>query len=65
MKDTIIEKANHGNNSARGDAMNHEQIIMLIINERLYKMGAITKEEMDKISIEIKNENAIEIAVAN
>lgn len=34
--------------------LNQEQIILLIINERLYNIGQITKEEKDKISISIE-----------
>lgn len=37
--------------------MDYEQILLLIINMRLYNSGAITKEQMDKISQNIKSEN--------
>lgn len=36
--------------------MNLRQIILVIINEKLYKMGEIDKETKDKITLEIQKE---------
>lgn len=40
--------------------MSMEQIVLLIINDRLYEMDVISKEERDKIVNEIKTGKYVE-----
>lgn len=42
-------------NMETGDFMDNKQIFLIIMNERLYKQGEITKEQRDKVLNEIKS----------
>lgn len=37
-----------------GDYLNREQLVLLIINERLYKTGQIDKNTKERMEMEIK-----------
>lgn len=54
MNNNIIKMESSGHNIARGGSMNNEQIALFIINERLYNKGKITREQRNKIRLEIK-----------
>lgn len=54
MKGKFIKKENHAKNTNEGGVMDRKQIFLLIINERLYKQGEITKEQRDKMMNRIK-----------
>lgn len=41
----------------------NEFVLLLIINERLYRHGEITEEQKTKIAAEIKNRNKFDIGV--
>lgn len=60
MEEKVIKFKDFGDTKKRGEAMSYEQILLLIINYRLYNSGAITKEQMDKISANIKSEYFVE-----
>lgn len=54
MERKFIKKENNAKNTNEGGAMDKKQIFLLILNERLYKHGEITKEQRDKILNKIK-----------
>lgn len=60
MEEKVIKFKDFGDTTKRGGTMSYEQILLLIINYRLYNSGAITKEQMDKISANIKSEYFVE-----
>lgn len=60
MEEKVIKFKDYGDTTKRGESMSYEQILLLIINFRLYNSGAITKEQMDKISANIKSEYFVE-----
>lgn len=40
--------------------MTEKQILLFIINERIFRSGGITKEEKQKIDMEIRNGNFLD-----
>ncbi len=46
-----------------GSMLFNEFVLLLIINERLYRHGEITEEQKTKIAAEIKNINKFDIGV--
>ncbi len=60
MRKNVINFENVGETISRGDDMSMEQIVLLIINDRLYEMDVISKEERDKIVNEIKTGKYVE-----
>ena len=55
MKQKVIKMGNVVQNMETGDFMDNKQIFLIIMNERLYKQGEITKEQRDKVLNEIKS----------
>lgn len=55
MGNSVINMKTTGENMERGGLMNSEQIMLMIVNERLYNLGEITKEQRDKALNEIKS----------
>lgn len=54
MDNKVININKPGEDKSGGNCMDTNQIFLMIINERLYNMGILTKEERDKMLNEIK-----------
>lgn len=55
MKHKVIKMRNITQNMEAGGFMDNKQIFLIIMNERLYKQGEITREQRDKALNEIKS----------
>lgn len=54
MGKKLIKSENSVKNTDAGGTMDRKQIFLLILNERLYKQGEITKEQREKMLNKIK-----------
>lgn len=54
MERKFIKTQNYAKNMGEGGAMDRKQIFLLIVNERSYKQGEITREQRDKMLNMIK-----------